>query len=407
MDADHGSVGQAARNGKGAFLQGLFDAINANDVDRVTALLAADPALANARTDEGQVPLIAAAERGLTEVASALLAAGADPTATDGYWTPLYAAAHTGPYKRKPALAVADLVLAYGAPDDIFSASALGRVQRVAALLAGDPGLANARDRIGCTPLFLAAWIGYPVVVERLLQAGADPNVRSRAGQTPLDTSATHIWEGEQRTVARLLLAHGAEPSFFAACVVGSSEHVNRYLEDDPALVNRPFDDGGTPLEVAAEAGHMEVGALLVQAGAEVDIFSAASLGRQVQVEAFLRHDPALLDAKRRMGGYRPLHCAAECGHPEVVRRLIQRGAEVNARNAWGFTPLHLAVLAARGYPPTAAHLAISNILLRHGAAVNARDHYNRSVLDVATIGAAKPGAVPGIFEVLSRHGAG
>ncbi len=407
MEADAGHAGRAAGNGDGASVQELFDAINDNDVDRVTALLAADPTLANARSDEGQVPLIAAAERGLTNVARALLAAGADPTATDGSWTPLYAAAHTGPYKRQPALAVADLVLAHGAPDDIFNASALGRMQRVAELLTSDPSLANSRDRIGCTPLFLAAWAGYPVVVERLLQAGADPNVRSRAEQTPLDTSITHIWEGEQITVARLLLQYGANPSFFAACVVGSSEHVKRYLADDPTLVNQPFDQDGTPLEVAAEAGHMKVGALLVQAGAEVDIFSAASLGRQAQVETLLRHDPALLDAKRRLGGYRPLHCAAECGHPEIVRRLIQRGADVNARNAWGFTPLHLAVLAARGYPPTAAHLAISNVLLRHGAAVNARDDYNRSVLDMATIGAAKPGAVPGIVEVLTRHGAG
>lgn len=406
MGADAGQAGRPACNGDGASVQELFDAISASDADRVAALLAAAPALANARTHGGQVPLIAAAERGLTDVARALLAAGADPTATDGFWTPLYAAAHTGPYKRKPALAVADLVLAHGAPDDIFNASALGRVQRVAELLASDPSLANSRDGIGCTPLFLAAWTGYPVVVERLLQAGADPNVRSRAGQTPLDTSVTHIWEGEQYTVARLLLQYGANPSFFAACVVGSSEHVRRYLEDDPGLANQPFDEGGTPLDIAAEAGHMAVGALLVQAGAEVDIFSAASLGRQAQVETLLQHDPALLDAKRRLGGYRPLHCAAECGHPEIVRRLIQRGADVNARNAWGFTPLHLAVLAARGYPPTAAHLAISNVLLRHGAAVNARDDYNRSVLDMATIGAAKPGAVPGIVEVLSRHGA-
>ena len=122
MDTDDGHVGRAAGNGDGASIQGLFEAISASDADRVAILLAADPALANARTDEGQVPLIAAAEQGLTEVASALLAAGADPTATDGSWTPLYAAAHTGPYKRKPAFAVADLVLAYGAPDDIFSA---------------------------------------------------------------------------------------------------------------------------------------------------------------------------------------------------------------------------------------------------------------------------------------------
>ena len=79
------SAGRAG-NGDGASVQELFDAISANDVDRVTALLAAAPALANMREPtKVKLPLIAAAERGLTDVASALLAAGADPTATDSY----------------------------------------------------------------------------------------------------------------------------------------------------------------------------------------------------------------------------------------------------------------------------------------------------------------------------------
>ena len=287
------------------------------------------------------MPLIAAAERGLTDVASALLAAGADPTATDGYWTPLYAAAHTGPYKRKPSLAVADLVLAYGAPDDIFNAAALGRVQRVADLLAGDPIWPMPATPIGCTPLFLAAWTGYPVVVEQLLQARRrSERAESRRANATRDVGYPHLGRRAEHGCPSAPRVR-RQSELFAACVVGNSEHVERYLEDDPALVNRSFDQGGTPLEVAAEAGHMAVGALLAQAGAEVDIFSAASLGRHAQVEALLRHDPALLGAKRRMGGYRPLHCAAECGHPEIVRRLIQLGAEVDARNAWGFTPLH------------------------------------------------------------------
>ena len=53
MDADAGHAGRPAGNGDGASVQELFDVISANDVDRATALLAADPALANARYRRG------------------------------------------------------------------------------------------------------------------------------------------------------------------------------------------------------------------------------------------------------------------------------------------------------------------------------------------------------------------
>lgn len=71
------------------------------------------------------------------------------------------------------------------------------------------------------------------------------------------------------------------------------------------------------------------------------------------------------------------LHWASYAGHVEVVKRLLKIGANVNALDKNGFTPLHSAVSSER----TDAHLHVCNLLLQHGACPNASTSNGTSAL--------------------------
>src|SRR5450830_1667515 len=76
-------------------------------------------------------------------------------------------------------------------------------------------------------------------------------------------------------------------------------------------------------------------------AGAQA-IYSACELGQVDQVKTFLDKDPALANSKDN-NGFAPLHWAAGGGSRDVTAVLLSKGADINARNDSGATPLHLA----------------------------------------------------------------
>jgi ankyrin repeat protein len=84
----------------------------------------------------------------------------------------------------------------------------------------------------------------------------------------------------------------------------------------------------------------------------------------------------------RCIGGCTALHSACECGSPDVVEYLISKGADVNAKDVNGFTPLHVAALTF--YHGRADRMRIFRALATHGADINAVNVHGDTPRDLA-----------------------
>ena len=118
----------------------------------------------------------------------------------------------------------------------------------------------------------------------------------------------------------------------------------------------------------AAKSGDLAKVQLLVVDGSDVNgkgvneetPLIVASLEGQGEIASYLLQRGADIDA-RNAGGLLALHAAAYAGHSDIVALLIVKGANVNdAANRFGVTPLHVAA--------EENHLAVVELLLKHGA---------------------------------------
>ena len=115
----------------------------------------------------------------------------------------------------------------------------------------------------------------------------------------------------------------------------------------------------------------------LVAAGAVLNIFDAASLGDATAVQHMIETDPSMVHAWSA-DGFTALHFAAFLGGPDVVRVLVDSGADVGAvaRNPMMVQPLHSA--AAHG------NVESCRLLLDAGADPNARQQGDFRPIDEA-----------------------
>ncbi len=131
---------------------------------------------------------------------------------------------------------------------------------------------------------------------------------------------------------------------FIAAVKKGERETVERMLAADPALVGARDENGLSAIVLAHYYGKTDVAKALLARKPTLDIFEATTAGDADRVAALLGSDKALANAWSR-DGFFPLGLAAFFKHPAIARLLLAAGADPRmASKPAGFTPLHSAV---------------------------------------------------------------
>jgi ankyrin repeat protein len=215
-------------------------------------------------------------------------------------------------------------------------------------------------DAEGRTPLHQAGRPAFLPVLDALLARGVDPNVRDRAGATPMHV----VMDGrpdEVLSLVKSLIAHGADPESPAAsgetplglAIARDSTKLEYWLRwNGWKLPGRPLREEDLP----AAAADPDAVARLLELGLPVDsrdsrgataLLRASGAGALQSVQRLLaaHADPRITVET----GASPLSAAVSARQPDIVHALIAAGVPVDLRHADGVTALMIA--AALGYP--------------------------------------------------------
>jgi ankyrin repeat protein len=381
----------------------------AREIQRLKEMIRNSPDLINA-TARGGTPLYSAASRGQLAVAQFLIENGATVDVRHGDATPLYGAVESG-HK-----AMTELLVAAGADVNtgrrqigtpLHSAASRGFVEIAKVLLAAGADI-NATTREGFTPLHQAVmqqrvgmidflldskadleakvsdgqqvWPGYtplllaiasfdPLVVERLLARGADVNAISGDGERALHIAVTKDIPGQD---------------------------LHAILERKPDLETRGSQNS-TPLHLACVDRNRNAVRILLEAGANPNAqFGSSSFDVKPQSGAGQR-------VKTHLGleGKTPLHWAVAKWDRGMTQLLIEHGANPNATDNDGITPLLGAAMQGIGGGSLGVDPVLMDLLLDAGADPNVRDRSGMTLLQHAL----RVGSIE-LVEALLRNGA-
>jgi len=272
------------------------------------------------------------------------------------------------------ALALTSLLATTAFADPIHDAAKTGDLAGVQAEL--DKGVdANEVDRsfYNLTPLHWAISKG---VAQLLISEGADVNAITLEGSTPLHFAA---WDG-RKEIAEILIDNGADlnvinnelagtPFITAldwAIQQGKTETAD-LLRKHGGMTAQELKSGMSPLHQAARDGLKEVVELLIAEGADVN--AKDRVGETPLDFAIEKKHTETANLLRKHGGktseeLNALLNAAKNGDIEAVKQHLAAGADVNAKTADGTTPLHNAAVYG--------HTEVAELLIANGANMNA-----------------------------------
>ena len=154
--------------------------------------------------------------------------------------------------------------------------------------------------------------------------------------------------------------------TIFESIKAGDIDAVKAAVADDPSAASARDENGLSAVRAALYAHKQDVADVLLEAEPELDVFDAAAVGDVDRLTELLDEDGDLIQAYSE-DGYTPLHFAAYFSRGDALRLLLDRGADVGAvaKNDMEVQPLHSAVAAD-------AREIVAALLLA-GADVNAR----------------------------------
>ena len=296
-----------------------------NGHDRCVDLLLQSKANPDIQANNGVTALGMASQSGHHQCVNLLLQSKANPDiqANDGV-TALYIASQNGYHQS------VNLLLQSKANPDIQAndsatallAASINGHDRCVDLLLQSKASPDIQDRNGATALLAASTNGHDRCVDLLLQSKANPDIPDTFGRTPLLTAIFN----KHHQIVNMLLEHNANPNVDAlglsslslACArSGGNLSIVSLLLQYGALVNIP--EVISPLSAAVHEGHYDIVKFIINAGANVNV------------------------QEERYHGVTPLIIASTHGNLPIVQLLLQSGADVTIQDNKGYTAIDAA----------------------------------------------------------------
>ena len=200
------------------------------------------------------------------------------------------------------------------------------------------------------------------------------------------------------------------EQGLFEAIKSGKADEVNRIVREHPESLTARDANGASPLLLAIYHQKADIAKALADATGSIDIFEAAALGRADRIKQLLRENPALassyspdgfpavglasffghLDATRTLIAaganihaaatnslkVQAIHAAVASRNIEIVRAVLEAGADPNAAQQQGFRPIHEA--------GNNGNRELAELLMRYGADPSLKNDEGKTAISLA-----------------------